>query len=458
MKHLATYTLAAVAELSSGCVATGYQAPRHEPKVIQTLAEREFGESIDEFCAKEIARLSIPVTSTALPEEKDITLQFAAEYSKTTSQINYNLRTGLDEIITQNIVMNLLSEQNRIQRWLVDSAKRNARWNYKSKPLRQNEQEFVEKYLDYLTASVERLDANTRAALKAKEQQRMTENENRLRYVVSLLTAKADIEAVEFNVAEMHHAYQRLAIIKKSIDGIDLYVHGEKVWNNIHERKIGETLYEECRRLDQIYRQLLFSAEEILKQGTYKDKHEVFQNHLYRTFEMPTLLYENNIISANDVLALKAKIVKDIADIFKTNDVKSLPGLDPKIAGLSAIPYVGIFVDVDKWGIAFTKDVFTPETNTPVEQFAEILKEGNRLNSGNGNSQHQIGSTDPAIDECVITVASTAITTVGIIGGVMRAKNNHHQPAAPSATPPNPPTPSVPPVSGGGTIGPGTGN
>ena len=110
----------------------------------------------------------------------------------------------------ENSLLGQIFDANKIQRYVLQTAKKNAKWNYKGTEFldEKSEAELL-KNLKELETVVKKLDSKKRAMVRQTlaNHKLIDDNEQGLVYLVELLTAKADLEFVEFDAREINNAY-----------------------------------------------------------------------------------------------------------------------------------------------------------------------------------------------------------------------------------------------------------
>ncbi|GEM_PF-5538917 len=463
---LAPFTLSAA--LISGCAGAGYRTPAQNESVSKSFEKQEYNNhTIDFFAQREIAFIEQKTAEfkTKNPTQSNFIDLIHTYTPPTVTATTITTTSPVKEILRQNTALKYLFEDNKIQRWLLQSAKQNSEFNYEFIPLSIEEQKKINEQLDVLVLSANSMPFLKRHTWQPPKDLKATAayNQEGLFYLIEILTAKADIESQEFRITEINKANKSVSALKKSVEGINEQNIANSVWAKIAPIKVGtyftgsdELIKQSNIALSQTfsnaYLELLNNAKKELDKKTYSSKHNAYQNSLSHLLSLPLELLQKNKINEVQASALKKKIVSDIAELFEKNRFEDEPEISLKQIGFSSLPIIGLF-DFEDWRNCFTFDWFEPNKDSFQESYSAIIKEGRRLNCGNGNSNKFIGSTNPAIKSRGLAVASSAVaiaTTYGLVSN----KNSNSQKTNYSVSSP----PVTPPIGGGGTITPGTGN
>lgn len=457
---LAPFTLSAA--LISGCAGTGYRSPYQNKAIQESFEKQEYNaKTIDFFAQREFAFIN------------DKTKEFEVKYPSQKSFIDllntYKLPTAtatnaLDkEILSQNAALMYLFENNKIQRWLLQSAKKNAEFNYEFTPLSDEENKKIKKQLDTLVISANNTSFSKRNTWSPSKDLKSSANYNHegLLYLIEILTAKADIESQEFHIYEINKANKTASALKNSVEGLNEFAIGNSVFFRISQTKVGsyftgtdelikQTNISLSQTLGNVYLELLNQAKKELDEKTYSSKHKAYQGAFSHLLSLPLELLQKNHINQVQASALKKKIISDITELFEKNKFEDEQDISLKQIGFSALPIIGLF-DFEDWRNCFTFDWFEPNESSPEKSYAAIIKEGRRLNCANGSSDKFIGSTNAAIKSRTFAATSSALA-IATAYGLASNKNGRSINSGVSSQP------ITPPIGGGGTITPGTRN
>ncbi|MBI4141459.1 hypothetical protein HY484_00880, partial [Candidatus Woesearchaeota archaeon] len=328
------------------------------------------------------------------------------------------------------------------------------------------EQNTVDASLDKLCALLNKFDYNnvgTKKEIKPYSNI-VLENITGLSYLQDVLTAKANVELLEGHLIEADTAYNHASMIKKSLTRFDDFKNRKNVWNAVKTQNARELfgvnhllstagIIDEKKNIETLCTELLQKTEEIFRYPSCKDKHEAFQFVVSYALEIPSRLYESGKIREDSAIVLRKKIINDTASVLKnlgqTDKTDYLPDLSQIV--FSIIPGIGM-LHVNEWKDCVSKDWFVPEGVSDEKIYAVVIREGHRLMSGDGNSAHYVGSTNPAIISRGIAIISTGASVV-----VPQLLKSHSSRAPETISQPDNPT-VPPPVGGGGTTGHGVGN